>query len=79
MLFLSVVPRESSSSHRKALHRVGGLVFDTHGSHFANELEGRDYVIGEMWKNEPPLGLAMNKAISDEIAWHANVTLDAES
>ena len=24
----------------KALHRVGGLVFDTHGNRFANELEG---------------------------------------
>ena len=37
MLSLSVVPHASSSLHRKALH-----------SHFANELEGRDHVIGEM-------------------------------
>ena len=32
----------------------GGLVFDAHGNHFANVLEGRDYVLGEMWKNKPP-------------------------
>ena len=57
-----------TSAHDVVL--VGGLVFDTHGSHFANELEGRDYVIGEMWKNEPPFGLAMNKAMSDDVAWH---------
>ena len=30
----------------------GGLVFDAHGNYFANELEGRDYVIGEMWKSK---------------------------
>ena len=25
---------------------------------------------GEMWKNKPPFGLAMNKAMSDDVAWH---------
>merc|ERR1712136_677436 len=29
-----------------------------------------DYVTGEMWKNKPPFRLALNKAASDEIAWH---------
>ena len=46
-----------------------GLVFDAHGNHFANELEGRDYVIGEMWKSKPLFCLAMNKAMSDDVAW----------
>merc|ERR1712039_1062912 len=38
---------------------------------FANELGRRDYVTGEMWKNKPPFRLALNKAASDEIIWHA--------
>ena len=49
---------------------LGGLVFDTHGSHFANELEERDYVMEEMWEKKPPFGLAMNKTMSDDVAWH---------
>ena len=52
MLFLSVV---LFSTH-------------THGSHFADELEGREYVLGEMWKGELPFGLVMNKTMSDDIA-----------
>ena len=32
--------------------------------------KGRDYVIGEMWKEKPPLCLAKNKATSDDVAWH---------
>ena len=57
-----------TSVHVVAL--VGGLVFDTHRGHFADESEGRDYVLGEMWMNVPPFGLGMNKTMSDEIAWH---------
>ena len=66
---LTVVPHASSSSRQKRF-TVGGLVFDTHGNHFANELEGRDYVIGEMWKSKLLFCLAVNKVTSDEIAWH---------
>merc|ERR1711988_198304 len=55
----------------EALRGVGGLVFDGHGRRFANELGRRDYVTGEMWKNKPPFRLALNKAASDEIIWHA--------
>ena len=62
-------PHASSSSRQKRF-TVGGLVFDAHGNHFANELEGRDYVIGEMWKSKPLFCLAVNKVTSDEIAWH---------
>ena len=38
-----------------------GLVFDAHGNHFANELKGRDYVTGEMWKSKPLFCLAVTK------------------
>merc|ERR1711878_144936 len=49
---------------------VGGLVLDAGGKRFANELGRRDYVTGEMWKNQPPFRLCLNKAASDEISWH---------
>ena len=52
----------------EALHRVDGLVFIAHGNRFANELRKRDYVTGEMWKNKPPLRVALNTAVSDDIA-----------
>merc|ERR1712091_48167 len=55
----------------EALRGVGGLIFDANGKRFANELGRRDYVTGEMWKNKPPFRLALNKAASDEIIWHA--------
>ena len=52
----------------EALHRVGGLVFVAHGNRFANELRKRDYVKGETWKNKPPLRVALNTVVSDDIA-----------
>jgi succinate dehydrogenase/fumarate reductase flavoprotein subunit len=55
----------------EARRGVGGLVFDANGKRFANELGRRDYVTGEMWKSKPPFRLALNKAASDEIIWHA--------
>merc|ERR1711920_809793 len=55
----------------EALRGVGGLVLNAYGDRFANELGRRDYVTGEMWKNKPPFRLALNKAASDEIIWHA--------
>jgi len=54
----------------EALRGVGGLVFDANGKRFVNELGRRDYVVGEMWKSKPPFRLVLNKAASDEIAWH---------
>ena len=54
---------------KEALHGVGGFVFDEHGNRVANELGGRNCVTGEMWKNKPPFSLALNNAISDDIAW----------
>merc|ERR1711879_952819 len=54
----------------EALRGVGGLILNKDGQRFANELGRRDYVTGEMWKNKPPFRLCLNKAASDEIAWH---------
>merc|ERR1712224_739819 len=54
----------------EALRGVGGIVLDSQGKRFANELGRRDYVTGEMWKNKPPFRLCLNKAASDEIMWH---------
>merc|ERR1719238_1199904 len=54
----------------EALRGVGGLILNSDGERFANELGRRDYVTGEMWKNKAPFRLALNKAASDEIIWH---------
>merc|ERR1740138_1108951 len=54
----------------EALRGVGGLVLNSSGDRFCNELGRRDYVTGEMWKSKPPFRLALNKAASDEIHWH---------
>jgi succinate dehydrogenase/fumarate reductase flavoprotein subunit len=54
----------------EALRGVGGLVLDSQGKRFANELGRRDYVTGEMWKNKPPFRLCLNKAAAEEIHWH---------
>jgi len=54
----------------EALRGVGGLIIDSNGKRFANELGRRDYVTGEMWKNKPPFRLMLNKAASEEIIWH---------
>ena len=50
------------------LRGVGDLVFFAHGSHFADELGKQDYVSGELWKNELPFRLALNRAASDSVA-----------
>ena len=60
---------KSSFFAEEALHGVGSFIFDAHGNLVANELGGRNCVTGEMWKNEPPFNLVLNKAISDDIAW----------
>ena len=54
----------------EALRGVGGLVFGALRNRFASELGRRDYGTEEMWRNKPPFCLALNKAASDEIAWH---------
>jgi len=54
----------------EALRGVGGLIINRNGERFCNELGRRDYVTGEMWKNNAPFRLVLNKAASDEISWH---------
>jgi succinate dehydrogenase/fumarate reductase flavoprotein subunit len=54
----------------EALRGVGGLVFDSTGRRFANELGRRDYVTGEMWKNKGPFRLVLNELAFQEIIWH---------
>jgi len=54
----------------EALRGVGGIVLDSLGKRFANELGRRDYVTGEMWKNKPPFRLCLNNAAATEIMWH---------
>merc|ERR1712178_388211 len=54
----------------EALRGVGGLIIDSNGKRFANELGRRDYVTGEMWKNKPPFRLCLNSAAANEIIWH---------
>jgi len=54
----------------EALRGVGGLLFDSQGNRFANELGRRDYVTGEMWKGKPPFRLCLNKGAYEEIIWH---------
>ena len=51
------------------LREVGSLVSTHTEAIFADELGRRDYVIGELWMNEPPFRFALNRAASDEIAW----------
>merc|ERR1712100_979167 len=53
-----------------ALRGVGGIILNSDGVRFANELGRRDYVTGEMWKNKPPFRLCLNEAASTEIIWH---------
>jgi flavocytochrome c len=54
----------------EALRGVGGILLDANGKRFANELGRRDYVTGEMWKNQGPFRLCLNEAASQEIIWH---------
>ena len=53
----------------ETLCEVGGFVFDAQGNCVANELWGRNCVTGKMWKKKPPFSLALNSAVSDDIAW----------
>ena len=54
----------------EALRGVGGLILDKHGKRFCDELGRRDYVSGEMAKNEGPFRLILNGSASTEINWH---------
>ena len=54
----------------ETLRGVGGLILDTHRNRIADELGKQDYVTGELWMNEPTFRFALNRAASDDNAWH---------
>ena len=54
----------------EALRGVGGIILDKNGKRICNELGRRDYVTGEMWKNQGPFRLVLNSKASKEIEWH---------
>jgi flavocytochrome c len=55
----------------EALRGVGGLLLDSTGKRFVDELQHRDYVTGKMWENKHhPIRLVLNGAASKDIEWH---------
>ncbi|KAG5350492.1 putative fumarate reductase [Termitomyces sp. T112] len=55
----------------EALRGVGGLLLDSQGKRFVDELQHRDYVTGKMWENKHhPIRLVLNGAASKDIEWH---------
>ncbi|BFZ63615.1 Osmotic growth protein [Saitoella coloradoensis] len=54
----------------EALRGVGGLLLDADGKRFVDELQHRDFVTNEMWKNKFPIRLILNGKASKEIEWH---------
>ena len=52
--------RSPVRNHGRELSKQGDGV--AHGSHFADELDRRDYATGELWKNELPFRLALDMA-----------------
>jgi len=54
----------------EALRGVGGMLLDSNGNRFADELGHRDYVTGQMWKNKGPYRLVLNSKAGKEIEWH---------
>ncbi|KAJ7287750.1 fumarate reductase [Mycena rebaudengoi] len=55
----------------EALRGVGGLLLDSKGQRFVDELQHRDYVTGKMWENKNhPIRLVLNGPASKEIEWH---------
>ncbi|KAG6812550.1 hypothetical protein H0H92_002319 [Tricholoma furcatifolium] len=55
----------------EALRGCGGLLLDSKGKRFVDELQHRDYVTGKMWENKNhPIRLVLNGAASKEIEWH---------
>lgn len=58
----------------EALRGVGGLLLDSEGNRFADELGHRDYVTQRMWDNNKfPVRLILNGQASKEIEWHCKV------
>ena len=56
----------------EALRGVGGIILNKHGERFCDELGRRDYVSGEMMKNEGPFRLVLCSDAAKEIMWHCH-------
>ena len=54
----------------EALRGCGGILIDRNGNRFCDELGRRDYVTGEMNKNQGPFRLILNTKAANEIGWH---------
>jgi succinate dehydrogenase/fumarate reductase flavoprotein subunit len=55
----------------EALRGVGGLLLDSGGERFIDELEKRDVVSEAMWKRDKfPVRLVLNTKAAKEIQWH---------
>ena len=55
----------------EALRGVGGILLDSEGNRFADELGHRDYVTGRIWENgKYPVRLILNQKASKDIEWH---------
>lgn len=55
----------------EALRGCGGLLLNSEGDRFADELGHRDYVTGRIWEdNKMPVRLILNGEASKEIEWH---------
>ena len=57
----------------EALRGEGGILINSEGRRFCNELGRRDYVTGEMWKNKKaPYRLVLNSKAAGTINWHCD-------
>lgn len=70
-----VDPREPEAKVKwlaaEALRGVGGILIDSTGRRFCDDLGKRDYVTSRMWKHaKGPYRLILNSAASNQIAWH---------
>jgi succinate dehydrogenase/fumarate reductase flavoprotein subunit len=54
----------------EALRGEGGILVDSNGKRFCNELGTRDYVTGKMNENKGPFFLILNGKASKAIEWH---------
>ncbi|EJT45212.1 fumarate reductase (NADH) [Trichosporon asahii var. asahii CBS 2479] len=55
----------------EALRGCGGLLIDSTGHRFVDELQHRDFVTNKMWENNKfPVRLVLNSAAQKEIEWH---------
>lgn len=55
----------------EALRGAGGLLLDSEGNRFADELGHRDYVTGRMWDNNKfPVRLILGNEATKDIEWH---------